>query len=66
MSGGELSAGIFVMFPHFLSLHTFFNVALKDVLEKRGVLSEVRAKLRSEVYKSLDDQVARFAGFIRC
>lgn len=28
---------------------------MKDVLEKRGVISEVRAKLRSEVYKSLDD-----------
>lgn len=41
-----------------------FSAALKDVLEKRGVLSEVRAKLRSEVYKSLDDQVKFCAIFV--
>lgn len=28
------------------------------MLEKRGVLSEVKAKLRSEVFKSLDDQAS--------
>ena len=34
-----------------------FSAAMKDVLERKGVLSEVRAKLRSEVYKSLDGKV---------
>ncbi len=32
--------------------------ALKEVLEKRGVLSEVQARLRAEVYQALDDQVS--------
>ena len=32
-------------------------LALKDVLEKRGILSEVRAKLRTEIYNALDDKV---------
>ena len=31
-------------------------LALKDVLEKRGILSEVRAKLRAELYGAFNDQ----------
>ncbi len=34
------------------------NAALKDVLEKRGVLSEVQARIRAEVYKALQDDVS--------
>ena len=37
--------------------HPLSDPALKDVLESRGVLGEVQAKLRAEVYKALDDQV---------
>ncbi|XP_064393781.1 centrosomal protein 20-like [Halichondria panicea] len=36
------------------------RTALKDVLEKRGVLSEVQARIRAEVYKALqDDSVSK-------
>ena len=38
-------------------MHTPTHPALKDALESRGVLGEVQAKLRAEVYKALDDQV---------
>lgn len=52
----ELSAGTMIStaIANWLML---LCTALKNELEKRGVLSEVRAKLRSEVYKSLSEEI---------
>ena len=33
--------------------------ALKDVLDKRGTLGEIKAKIRSEVFHAIDDSQVR-------
>ena len=35
-----------------------FPSALRDVLESRGVMGDMRAKMRSEVFHALDDEVS--------
>ena len=35
-----------------------FPSALMDVLESRGVMGDMRAKMRSEVFHALDDEVS--------
>ena len=34
-----------------------FLSALRDVLESRGVMGDMRAKMRAEVFHALDDEV---------
>ena len=34
-----------------------FPLALRDVLEGRGVMGDMRAKMRTEVFHALDDKV---------
>lgn len=34
-----------------------FPSALRDVLESRGVMGDMRAKMRTEVFRALDDKV---------
>ena len=34
-----------------------FPSALRDVLESRGVMGDMRARMRTEVFRALDDKV---------
>lgn len=38
-------------------LATVMMAVLREKLESRGVLGQLRAQIRAEVYKALDDQV---------
>jgi lisH domain-containing protein FOPNL len=33
------------------------KLALKDVLEQRGVMGQLKARIRAEVFNALDEQV---------
>ncbi len=52
---GQVDIGSVLFVNHAIFLN---NAALKDVLEKRGVLSDVQARIRAEVYKALQDDVS--------
>ena len=47
-----------VAYGQFYVIIIVLNITvLKDALQNRGVLGEMKAKLRAEVYKALDDNV---------
>ena len=48
---------LFVFF--FLRFNFSFPPVLKETLENRGVLGQIRARVRAEVFGALDDQVRK-------
>ena len=49
---------VFLFF--FLPLNFSFALVLKETLENRGVLGQIRARVRAEVFGALDDQVRKW------
>lgn len=43
----------------FLRFNFSFPPVLKETLENRGVLGQIRARVRAEVFGALDDQVRK-------
>lgn len=39
-------------------IYLLFLSVLKETLENRGVLGQIRARVRAEVFSALDDQVS--------
>ena len=44
----------------FLPFNFSFALVLKETLENRGVLGQIRARVRAEVFGALDDQVRKW------
>ena len=42
----------------YVLIHLLFLSVLKETLENRGVLDQIRARVRAEVFSALDDQVS--------
>lgn len=42
----------------YVLIHLLFLSVLKETLENRGVLGQIRARVRAEVFSALDDQVS--------
>ena len=54
----ELKSGVSQSLLRFFLI--FIRLVLKETLENRGVLGQMKAQLRAEVFKALDDQVQTF------
>ena len=59
---GSSSASPFLSscFVFFLPFNFSFALVLKETLENRGVLGQIRARVRAEVFGALDDQVRKW------
>lgn len=42
----------------YVLIYLLFLLVLKETLENRGVLGQIRARVRAEVFSALDDQVS--------
>lgn len=42
----------------YVLIYILFLSVLKETLENRGVLGQIRARVRAEVFSALDDQVS--------
>lgn len=42
----------------YVLIYLLFLSVLKETLENRGVLGQIRARVRAEVFSALDDQVS--------
>ena len=42
----------------YVLIYLLFISVLKETLENRGVLGQIRARVRAEVFSALDDQVS--------
>lgn len=49
-----------MMLRHGLVLKYDQYVALKETLESRGVLNQLKARIRAEIFNAIDDQVLKY------
>ena len=57
-SSEDLKTGKVAYGQFYIIIIIVLNITvLKDALQNRGVLGEMKAKLRAEVYRALDDNV---------
>ncbi len=62
-SNDDLKNGIFILavvwrFDGGFEFGSPLSSALRDVLDQRGVLDQLKARVRAEIFNSLDEQVS--------